>query len=420
MLKKILFLVFCCYTSSVQTKNIWIHTGDADDIVSMHALVLKIQELFPDTQYTITTQSPETHDIASYLFPTATVKTIYNENLESTAHTINKINPALIILTRHQLSPFIILCAKLKNIPVFLINATYASTTARLLNTQATLYEPLLNSLTRIFVQTNTDKKSLTEARIVSSKIKTLGNLYAYNIYAKKQHVLDLLKTTENEIGEKINYPIIYMRSRNKHTIQNYIQAFCILKQKFKKLKIILDVGQNKTSWKQEFLNSNKKLKLFPEILDIKTQDPTTILDLFGSKSTCDIIFSHINHTLFFWLAPTTIYILDEDTYTQTENHVIQAATWQTPLIIGPKEKNLTHSHHKKKKQIPKNLVPRSKNFDNLCEIITKILSKKDFRKKTKEPLSEWTKKTITKVTNGFDKFFIRDLKKNLDKKKNN
>lgn len=126
-----------------RSKNvIWIHGLSQGEILSVQELVKKIKQDIPNAACYITAGTEEGKKVAAQQLGADYVSMMPHDDALAMALAFDRIRPKGIILLEHEIKPTLIMLAKFRSIPVYLLNAQYTSQTVTNLESFNYLYQP--------------------------------------------------------------------------------------------------------------------------------------------------------------------------------------------------------------------------------------------------------------------------------------
>jgi len=401
-------------------KTLWIHAFGSEEVFSVQGLILELKKQMPNIFPFFTTVTVEGKQISQYFIDECNVKVIPDDNLETMAYFFKIINPSAIIVIEHEVSPSLVLLARLHTVPIYLLNASLSSKTERLLHTADYLYKPLFNSFHTIFTEHAHSKKALANIGIMVPNIVQTGPIHTCNIIGKKESYIKLLTSSPEEFSIRFDYPIILAHSLDKKDLDIYIDLFNEMKKKYPTLKMILAAGRA-LGWRQNILNDITEMDYECYVWDY--QGPAHLSnqqnkinglldDIEAIFLTKDIILSCIDSMLYFWHGFASLYIIDEDLAFTEGHNIAEAASWKNPVIVGPVNniRNLS-----RERTFPyQDIVVTVNSKQELVNQTQLFLSNKKLCSTVGQEAFNWVKKQSEITTKALEPFFI-DLRKHLE-----
>ncbi|MFH0898541.1 MAG: glycosyltransferase N-terminal domain-containing protein [bacterium] len=396
-----------------QEKKIWIHVFDAQDVFAIQSLTFKLKERIPYLEIFISTATSSGKFAAENSLSIDQTKVISTDDLQTLANYLNNIQPQAIIFIQHEILPSLVLLAQLNNIPLYLLNAHYSNRTERLLRTSPHLYIPLLNTFKHIFAQTSADKEIFHALGITKTHISTVGPLPAFEIFKKKDEYLKHLKTSEQQLKEDFPYPTILFKFTNKDKIPIALELFEKIKQKYPETKMILAPTFLLTG-KNEIISALEKLSysffVWDETTDALNKKQNLIQAIKPLIDAHDILLKFVPGHLFNLKAIASFCIIDDYMTQQTIPHLVDAAAWSKPVIIGT-------FHQRKPDIMMHDVVIHITNPQELFEQTEKLLTDKNYVQQFKEKSLTWITHLCEKVNSDLEPLLVyleQDIQKSL------
>jgi len=329
-------------------KVIWIHGLSAGEISSLQELTHEIRKNMPNTLCYITAGTQEGIKVAQQQLNPDYVSLLPHDDALSMAIAFDKINPQAIILLEHEVHPTLIMLAKHKSIPVYLLNAQYTSNTRKNLETYGFFYRDLFNSFNTVFVQSDNDKIAFEKTGVISDKIRAIGNIKAYNVLPKKIALMpDIRDFIQNYHIQPEHSPtkptrptILLVGSVHKDEVDYYLNVFKTLKPTHPDLKLIL--APRFFDWKellgQKLKNSGYTSTIFDNAQACPTE-PKKLLEFITQEllPKNDIIAICLLGKLFVMYPLADIFFLGGTFLTHIGGHnLLEPAAWSNPTILGP------------------------------------------------------------------------------------
>ena len=391
-------------TNDQEGSPLWFHLESVDDLSAIMGLVIRIITELPGVEIFITTTLIQTKEIINYLFPKLHVHLIAQDNLQTIASLYDHLQPAAIILVKHNIILSLALLSFLHKTPIFLLNASVSQTTERLLCMSPYLYQELFNTLTGIFCSHEEDRQAFEKLGIKQAHTTVSGPAHLYNIFARKNYFLKKLKIEPKTSTPVFDYPVILMHTYNKHRIKLYLNAYEELQKKIPNLKLIISTG-SVTSWENELStfikNKNLNALLWNKNIDQYGKKGHFVTNLKNTFQTNNIFISCFGGPLFFLNDLVPIFVCDESAAAEENFLIFQAAIAKNAIVIGPCEK-LAHAKPLKENHFLR--VVDSKN--ELCATLLHLLLDKEFFINNRKASYGFAKKIATDVAIIFNPFF--------------
>ncbi len=393
--------------ATLEKKTIWLHACDKEDILTAQSLIVELKRRYPLIDFYISTVTIEAKKTADELFPFETVRMIPHDDLQLMACTFNQVQPIGIILIKHEILPSLVVLAQLKNVPTFLIEASYGHQTERLLYTAPYLYIPLLDSLQHIFTKTNHDLSVFQHIGITHPRMNVLGSLNAFNIVERKKSYLKDFNITEEFIHEMFPFTTIFIHGVDKNNIDSFLQFYKKLKNDIPNVKLILNM-QCPVSWKKEICSllqeQNLSLFIWDEDTSFLNNAHNNILSLLQPLlANNDIIIKFMPGHFFALQAISSLFLITDNCCTIPTRMIIEAAVWKNSVIISSQEDRKISSYQKEQLRP---VVKHIKNSKNLLKRTTALLSDKKQKEKIDTLVYNWITKQSRKTARALEPLF--------------
>lgn len=322
---------------------IWIHGLNAGEILSVQALIEKVKREIPGSVCYITASTQEGRRVAQQTLKADFASLLPQDNIASMALAFERINPSSIIVLEHDVWPTMVTYARIKNVPIYLLNAQMTSSTAKNLEQFNSVYKDLFNTFTTIFTQSDFDKTLFKEAGILEKNLSNLGNIKAFNVMPKKEALLKEHKAALDQFNKERSSTILLVGSVHRGEVDHYLKLFTKLKKQDPSLKLIL--APRFSDWHDELVQKVTTTKLPFFIWNDNSLKVTHLGDLvteLGKKvlSDNDIVVINTFGKLFMLSAITDIYY-PGGTFVPVGGHnVLESAAWGNAMIIGPNDEN--------------------------------------------------------------------------------
>lgn len=332
-------------TPSDKAKNvIWIHGLSAGEISSAQELVNAIKRDIPNSACYITASTQEGKKTAQQQLACDYVSLLPHDDALAMSIAFDRINPKGIILLEHELKPTLMMLARLKSIPLYVLNAQYTAGTKSNLETFNFLYNPTLNLADLIFAQSDNDKTQLEAHGISPAKIVPIGNIKAYNALPKQRTSKQMLSDFLSQYMAKTNRaPILLVGSVHKGEIDHYINLLRELKPQFPELKMM--IAPRFFDWKDELVSKVASTGLSYAVIDDPAQCPQSIPDLLREITDNilvknDVLVVCLMGKLFYLHAITDLYFLGGTFVPVGGHNLLEPTAWGNPTLFGPHNQN--------------------------------------------------------------------------------
>ena len=315
------------HISKSKTPVIWIHAVSVGEILSTEELINKIKQTIPNAICYLTTGTLAGKNIAQQKINCDYISFLPYDFLLPMLLAFKRIKPSTIIIIEAELWPNLLMLAKLKNIPAYLLNARINKKNQN----RYLIFKPLLttifNMFKTIFTQSKYDKEQLQLIGTLKEKIKILGNLKAFNVLYKQKRNLT------NPTILNTNNPTLLVGSLHPGELNIYLNLFTKLKSKYCNLKLIF--APRHFHWQKELINKVKATKYNYEIWTEKTNPKFNL-----ENNSWDILLVCKLGELFNLYQHATIFFLGGTFVPIGGHNLLEPAVWSKVSIIGPQHHN--------------------------------------------------------------------------------
>ena len=160
-------------------KVIMLHGVSVGEVLSLDNLIKKIKENFPSHKLVLTTGTLTGQELAHKKYDKLCDYTTYFplDIYEAVDKFLSKINPRVILIAETELWPNFALCAKEKNIPLYIINGRISDKSYPSYLKFRKFFEMILNFYTGIFCQSELDKKRFIDLGARKESVEVMKNL---------------------------------------------------------------------------------------------------------------------------------------------------------------------------------------------------------------------------------------------------
>lgn len=378
---------------------VWIHGYNAGEILSVQALVQKIQSEIPNAACYITSSTPEGVRVAQSQVKPDYVSLLPYDNALSIAWVFHQIKPSSIILLEHEVWPTLLMYAQFRHIPIYLLNAQMTSATAHNLHSYNFLYKGLFNNFSTIFSQSEMDKDLFVKEGIISSKIIPAGNIKALNVVKKREKEIVRHEASIKTSSQDKKSLILLVGSVHRGELDIYLNLFSLLKKEVPNLKIIF--APRHKDWEDELV-AKVTATGFPFFLwndqaAVKTSNVSELIEQINSSLLVDndILLVNTFGKLFQLSAVADLYFPGGTFIPIGGHNLVEAAAWANPIIVGP--------HHENTKDIADelnrhNAIIKVENAEQLLRESRKLLSLDHERHELGQRAFDWLSSEATRV----------------------
>ncbi|MFH1644142.1 MAG: glycosyltransferase N-terminal domain-containing protein [bacterium] len=312
--------------SPTNKKIIWIQAVSVGEVLSIQDLINKIKKEIPDSFCYLTVGTLSGKKIAQNKKIGDQISFLPYDLLPLMYLAYKRIKPFKIIIAEADIWPNFLYLAKLKKIPLFIINARMNDKSKNKYHKFRFIFKNLFNIAQKIFTQSEKDTNEFKILGVKKNKLETLGNIKIPNVLEKQK----------NTILPKINlnYPILLAGSIHTGEMDIYINLFKKLKITFSNLKII--IAPRHFHWQEELL---EKLRL-SQINFISWQDKYCNITIIEKLNNFDALIVLKLGELFNLYPFCNIFFLGGTFVPIGGHNLLEPAAWSKLSIIGPYDSN--------------------------------------------------------------------------------
>jgi len=340
---------------------VWFHAVSVGEVLSLESIITKIKDKKPRTICYLTVGTPTGKQIAHEKLRCDYVSFLPYDFLPSVWLAYKRIKPQKLIIVEAEIWPNLLMLARWKQVPLFLLNARVSDRSKKRYFALKRVLTPLLNLFETIQTQSEQDRKQFELLGVNQKKLAVLGDIKAFNVFEKWK------QTRSHRPGLR---PTLLVGSLHPGELDSYLELFKALKPKFPELRMIL--APRHFHWKQELIAKVKKLD--------DAHDITLILTL---------------GQLFDLYQQATIYSLGGTFVPVGGHNLLEPAVWGTPTIIGPHYYNCREAAQGLEAC---NALVSVSNKKELLETVEKLLEDKKTLKEMGKNASGWLAQQATQV----------------------
>ena len=301
----------------IKRKTLWIHCVSVGETKAIYRLLEQLQEKHPRAHFLITHGTPTGKKVA---LPKN--KNIHRAYLPYDAfglvkRFLNFYRPTVGILLEKEIWPNLITQCNHKKIPLLLINGRLSNESINNYLKFKNFYTPLLNKLSNICVQSESDKKNFEQLTL--HKVQVMGNLKFDQIPPKETMKITKKMRDNLMINDQIVIVAGSTREGEEEIILNQI-----LKMNKKNITLILTPRHPERFSKVENLLKSKNLKF------AKRSQASSI------KSTPNFILGDSMGEMYMYYELANIVILGGSFFNYGSQNPIEPIKMKKPTIIGP------------------------------------------------------------------------------------
>ena len=301
----------------LKRKTLWVHCVSVGETKAIYRLLEQLQKKYPSAHFLITHGTPTGKKV---VLPKN--KNIHRAYLPYDAIDLVKrflkfYRPTVGILLEKEIWPNLINQCSHKKIPLLLINGRLSNESIKNYKRFKNFYAPLLNKLSTICVQSESDKKNFEQ--LTNNKIQVMGNL-KFDQIPPKETVQNSKKLKHDlMIEEQIVIVAGSTREGEEEIILNEI-----LKMNKKNISLILTPRHPERFSKVESLLKSKNVKF------AKRSEVSSI------KSTPNFILGDSMNEMYMYYELANVVIVGGSFFNYGSQNPIEPLKMKKPTIIGP------------------------------------------------------------------------------------
>ena len=301
----------------IKRKTLWIHCVSVGETKAIYRLLEQLQEKHSQAHFLITNGTPTGKKV---LLPKN--RNIHRAYLPYDAfglvkRFLNFYRPTVGILIEKEIWPNLITQCNYKKIPLLLINGRLSNESINNYIKFRNFYTPLLNKLSNIYVQSESDKKNFEQ--LTTHKVQVMGNLKFDQIPPKETMRNSKKLRDDLMINDQIVIVAGSTREGEEEIILNQI-----LKIYKKNITLILTPRHPERFSKVENLLKSKNIKF------AKRSKVSSI------KSTPNFILGDSMDEMYIYYEMANIVILGGSFFNYGSQNPIEPIKMKKPTIIGP------------------------------------------------------------------------------------
>ena len=301
----------------LKRKTLWIHCVSVGETKAIYRLLEQLQKKYPRAHFLITHGTPTGKKV---VLPKN--KNIHRAYLPYDAFNLVKrflkfYRPSVGILLEKEIWPNLISQCSRKKIPLLLINGRLSNESIENYKRFKKFYAPLLNKLSTICVQGESDKKNFEQLTI--HKVQVMGNLKFDQIPPKE--TVQNAKKMKHDLMIKDQIVIVAGSTREG---EEEIILNEILKMNKKNISLILTPRHPERFSKVESLLKSKNVKF------AKRSESSSI------KSTPNFILGDSMDEMYMYYELANVVIIGGSFFNYGSQNPIEPLKMKKPTIIGP------------------------------------------------------------------------------------
>ena len=301
----------------IKRKTLWIHCVSVGETKAIYRLLEQLQEKHSQAHFLITNGTPTGKKVA--LPKNRNIHRAYlpYDAFGLVKRFLNFYKPTVGILIEKEIWPNLITQCNYKKIPLLLINGRLSNESINNYIKFRNFYTPLLNKLSDIYVQSESDKKNFEQ--LTTHKVQVMGNLKFDQIPPKETMRNSKKLRDDLMINDQIVIVAGSTREGEEEIILNQI-----LKIYKKNITLILTPRHPERFSKVENLLKSKNLKF------AKRSKVSSI------KSTPNFILGDSMDEMYIYYEMANIVILGGSFFNYGSQNPIEPIKMKKPTIIGP------------------------------------------------------------------------------------
>ncbi|MDD5669881.1 MAG: glycosyltransferase N-terminal domain-containing protein, partial [Candidatus Omnitrophica bacterium] len=157
---------------------LWIHAVSVGEAMAVKNLVIRLKQLYPDTQCVISTVTSTGNKIVrSFASENDVVLYLPLDISFIVSRVIDAVKPAVFVIAETELWPNMITCLNKRKIPVIVINGRLSDSSFKGYSAVKFLCAPLLNAVALFCVQTELDASRFRALGVRKDKVRVTGNM---------------------------------------------------------------------------------------------------------------------------------------------------------------------------------------------------------------------------------------------------
>lgn len=165
--------------SPANSRPVWIHALSVGETLSTLPLVHRIKALRPDVPLWFSTATDKGYRVARKDLGTVAEAVFFlpHDHLWNMTRLVARLNPAVFVLVETDLWPNLLWVLKKRHVPAFMVNARLSPRSFSRYARLASLGRRILDSLDRIYVQSQEDAHRFARLGVPPDRLRVAGNL---------------------------------------------------------------------------------------------------------------------------------------------------------------------------------------------------------------------------------------------------
>lgn len=355
-------------TSPRGTEIYWFHAVSVGEVISLEHIIGKIKKEKKNAICYLTVGTTTGKKMACEKLSADYVSFLPFDFLPCMLLAYKRIRPTKIFIVEAELWPNFLMIGKIKNIPMYLINARVSKRSKGRYECFKKFLLPLLRIFKKIYTQSEYDKQEFERLGIKKENIECLGNIKAYNVLKKLSHGdQQKIPTT----------PTLLMGSLHPGELDVYLKMYQQLKIQIPELKMI--IAPRHFQWKDELIR-----KITETGYDFSVWE--TIRPEYK-----DILLVCKLGELFSLYAEASVFYLGGTFVPVGGHNLLEPAAWGRATIVGPYHHNC---HVDVQELLKENGVLVAKDEDQLIEQTKKLFDDEATRTTLGSNANQWLTRT--------------------------
>ncbi|MCB9493462.1 MAG: hypothetical protein H6679_04280 [Epsilonproteobacteria bacterium] len=383
--------------------NIWFHAVSVGEMLSIQHMLETINTRIANSATYLTVGTVAAKELARGQVKSNYLSFIPYDFLPCVLIAFARIKPSALVLVEGEIWPNLLIIARWKKIPVYMVNARMSTRSARRYRLLGMFARPLLKSFKHIYAKNADSRDLFTSLGIDADHTSVLGELKAYNVMEKKKHIEREMAVSrlEHATLEK-EYQTLLVGSVHEGEAQVYIDLFSTLK-KDQPCKLIL--APRHFHWRENWKAMLDKAGLRYKEWDNSTDTPLDRLDdqAYADFNDCDVIVVAKLGILFNLYPVADLFFLG-GTFVKVGGHnLLEPTVWQVPTCVGPYHYN---SQDQVETLLKVNAIMVCTNEKELTINVGQLLADKQELKAMGQRAYEWLEYEATRVEKALNELY--------------
>lgn len=304
----------------------WLHACSVGEVLSLQELITSIKEREPKIWVHVTVGTPNGRAMAEKHLAADRISYLPYDMLPCMLLAYARIRPSRLVITEAEWWPMLFWVARLKKVPIILINARISARSAKRMLALAPFLRTMLAACTRILTQHEDEIARFKKLGVDAHTLRTLGNIKAFNVQKKR-----LLYPAPANLHHQ---PVLLAGSIHPTEETVYLELFKQLKPQFPSLKLIL--VPRHFHWQEQLVAATSRVTSSFALWAANTPSTNVqeVLDRHDILLVCRLgeLFQLYPHATLFFLGGTFVPV--------GGHNLLEPAVWHVPSIVGPYQAN--------------------------------------------------------------------------------